>query len=126
MATQTFTGTGQAYAPQAVKPTAIVSDGTSLWVAGDNGKIHQYTISGGAYAGIVASVTEKIVDMAINGTHLLVCTDKGKVYSFTLSTAASEGLALNLVSEGITNIAVYSGVAYITTNKGDVYAYTLG
>jgi hypothetical protein len=125
MASATLTTTGQAYGPQIKKPLAIVSNGTNMWIAG-SGKVHKYTISGGAYSGVVISLDEEITAMIIYSTHLLIATDKGKVYSYVLSSAAYEGLPLDLVSVGITAMAVSSSVAYITTNDGEVLAYTIG
>ena len=124
MASQTLTGTGQAYGAQVKKPEAVVSNGTNIWVAGQ-GKVHKYTVSGGAYAGAVIDIGEEIVALGINGAHLLIATNKGRVYSYVLSTAVYEGLPLDLVSVGITAMSISSGVAYITTNDGEVLAYTL-
>ncbi len=125
MASATLTTTGQAYGLQAKKPIAVVSDGTSIWVAG-SGVVHKYTISGGVYVGVVIRLNEEIVAMIISSTHLLIATDKGKVYSYVASSAAYEGLPLDLVNVGITAMAISTGVAYITTNDGEVLAYTIG
>jgi hypothetical protein len=125
MAAQTLTTTGQVYGNQEKKPKAIYSNGTNIWVAG-GGKVHKYTVSGGAYSGAVISLDEEITAIGVNSTHLLICTDRGKVYSYVLSTAVYEGLALDLVDVGITAMFIASGVAYITTNDGEVLAYTLG
>jgi len=81
-------------------PTAIYSDGTSVWIGNSSGQVIKYTLATGAKVGTVIQVAEKITALVVTSTHLYIGTDKGKVYSFVLSSAVYESAPLDLGKRG--------------------------
>jgi hypothetical protein len=124
MATATLTIIAVTFALPDKFITASYYDGTSVWVGTDDGEIHKFTRSTGAYVGKVAQLEGKILCLAVTGTQLLVGTAKGKVVQYVLSSAAYVEKTLNLTSQ-VTSMSVSGSILIVCTADGIIRSYTI-
>lgn len=113
------------YALANKKITAAYTNGTNVWVGTDDGEIHKFTQSTGAYVSKVAQVNGHITAFIVSGTQLIVAIDTGEIIQYVLSSAAYGNIPLTLTGEYATALSLNSTNLVIVTNKGNTYNYTV-